>query len=622
MKVQGSAWVLAWCVLGAVAVYGTGLRNGFQYDDHHMVVYNPAIRDLGLIPQMLTDTGVFSGTEQVRHYRPLVLASYAVDYAMSGPDPLAYHATNILAHGLTAWLVFLLAGAWGVARPGALVAGFLFLIVPVHSEAVNYVAARSSLLATLFTVAALYAFSRFRERDGAPQKALAWLVASYGFWGLGLLSKEIAIVAPALMIAFDILIARTRRRAGALVWAAPYLPLVAGAAYYLWKGDVMRIMTMILAGEGNRDPLRNVWTQLRVAVRALGLYVWPAGLSVHHEIPVSTSWVEWRVLAAAAVLIALTAGAAWAARRTRNGNAVRSCLAMGWVWFVVASLPTSVIPLTIQFQEHRLYFPGVGLAIGLGALAYQGSVRVSERHGVARSGVVMIGAAAALGMVVLDVHRTRLWGDGLSLWEDAQGHNPPSARIQNGIGIGHLRAGDNAAALARFEAALHVDPTFREAFANSAYVLQRLGRPDGALAMYEALTRNDPHQGQYFLMVGGLRHLKGDLAGAEEAYRATLRLNPRFADAYEGLGGVLFQRGAYTESVDAFETAKRLGLTHPMLRVRLAHAYHAAGKVDAALAEAEAVFRDAPNTTGLADLLEAVRAERENTSGSESMVNR
>jgi hypothetical protein len=55
--------------------------------------------------------------------------------------------------------------------------------------------------------------------------------------------------------------------------------------------------------------------------------------------------------------------------------------------------------------------------------------------------------------------------------------------------------------------------------------------------------------------------------------------------------------------------------------VKLAYAYRAIGRSGSALAVAEAVFRDSPNAPGLAELLEALRAERggaERSAGSEA----
>jgi tetratricopeptide (TPR) repeat protein len=616
VSVRGGRAAAAAFLAGAALVYGVGLFNAFQYDDYHMVVYNPAIRDSAMIPRMVVDKGVFSGTEQVQHYRPLILASYTADFAMSGSEPWAYHGTNILIHGVTAWLVFLLAGAWGLPGIGSLIAGLVFLIAPAHSEAVNYVAARSSLLATVFSVAAVYGYSRFRQCPGAPWRAGAWLAAAYLSWGLGLLSKEIAIVVPALMMAYDVVVA-PRTRWGRFGFIAPYLPLVAGALYYLREGRVASIAASIVTGGGNRDPLMNLWTQLRVAVRALWLYLWPAGLSVHHEVVMSASWLEWPVIASAAVLTALTAAAIWAARRARSSDSTWAAPALGWSWFVIASLPTSLIPLHMQFQEHRLYFPGVGVALVFGWLGGRAVAWLAAAGSVRRwATAAAVGGGLVIGMTTVDFHRTRLWGDELALWKAAEAREAPSAHILNGVGVGHLRRGDAAAALDRFAAAMHLDPSYHEAFANAAYALHRLGRHDEALALYESLIREHPTQATYVLMAGGLYHLKGDLARAERAYRETIRLTPRFADAYEGLGGVLFQRHAYPEAVEAFERAERLGLTHAALRVKLAYAYRAIGRSGSALAVAEAAFRDSPNAPGLAELLEALRAERGGAEGS------
>src|SRR5207248_6142186 len=72
---------------------------------------------------------------------------------------------------------------------GALVAGLLFAVHPLHVEAVANVVGRAELMAALFTLLAVYA-ALVHER-------VAWSAAALA---LGLLSKENAAVAPALIV--------------------------------------------------------------------------------------------------------------------------------------------------------------------------------------------------------------------------------------------------------------------------------------------------------------------------------------------------------------------------------------------------------------------------------------
>src|SRR5207244_11115382 len=98
------------------------------------------------------------------------------------------YAVNLLGHAGPAVAGAALARR-GMDPPGALVAGVLFAVHPVHVEAVANVVGRAELMAALFTVLAVYA-ALAREHAG-------WSAAALAF---GLLSKENAAVAPALVV--------------------------------------------------------------------------------------------------------------------------------------------------------------------------------------------------------------------------------------------------------------------------------------------------------------------------------------------------------------------------------------------------------------------------------------
>ncbi len=168
----------------ALVVYLGALRNGFAVDDVPIIVLNPLVaapsgiwRTFGA-PYWPPDLGGHM-------YRPLVIAGFALDRWVDGP--VWFHAVNLLWHAGTAVAVTALARRWADTT-AALVAGVLFAVHPVHVEAVANVVGRAELMAALFVGLAVYA-ALVRERVGWSAAALA----------LGLLSKENAAVAPALI---------------------------------------------------------------------------------------------------------------------------------------------------------------------------------------------------------------------------------------------------------------------------------------------------------------------------------------------------------------------------------------------------------------------------------------
>jgi len=176
-------------VLGVLllAAHGGALRGGFHYDDFASVVDNPAVRSWQ--PSFyLTSPIAGSRDLSASGYRPVTLATFAVNYAVGRLDPRWYLLTNLLVHAGVSWLVFVVGRRLlGDARwAGA--AAALYAIHPVNAEAVNYVVARSSTLATMGALAALWAFLHWWDT-----RKTGWLVASAAAFAVGLLSKESAI---------------------------------------------------------------------------------------------------------------------------------------------------------------------------------------------------------------------------------------------------------------------------------------------------------------------------------------------------------------------------------------------------------------------------------------------
>src|SRR3972149_5234382 len=157
--------ILSLMILVGGATYLNSLTNGFHYDDGHHITGNPHIQSVLNIPRFFIDPTLFSGFKAKGGglYRPIVLTSYAFNYAIGGLDPLGYHLVNLAFHIGSAFLVFLIVTVLlqnnkgdqrGLADdsgffPG-LTAGLIFLVHPFNSEVVNYITARSSVMCAFF----------------------------------------------------------------------------------------------------------------------------------------------------------------------------------------------------------------------------------------------------------------------------------------------------------------------------------------------------------------------------------------------------------------------------------------------------------------------------------------
>src|SRR5512141_903606 len=122
----------------ALEVYGPSLNGAFVLDDRYLQFMDP---DIARAPFQSWVLGL----------RPLLSFSYWLNFQSSGTESYAYHLTNVLLHflgsmvvGLVAAKLLALAGTTGRERSVlSVIAGGLFLLHPLQTESVAYVASRS-----------------------------------------------------------------------------------------------------------------------------------------------------------------------------------------------------------------------------------------------------------------------------------------------------------------------------------------------------------------------------------------------------------------------------------------------------------------------------------------------
>ena len=179
----------AWAFIGAIAIvticFVNSVQNDFILDDYAIVATNPAIRTINPVQNLTTPYWGKRSTAGI--YRPLTILSFSFEYPLWHRWPGGYRLTNLLIHAINGFLVFILARRLLQSLGGALLAGAIYLVHPVHTEPVVGLVGRSELLAAMFF---LLAWLLFRQR-----RTGLCIVAFF----LSLLSKENAIAFPAVI---------------------------------------------------------------------------------------------------------------------------------------------------------------------------------------------------------------------------------------------------------------------------------------------------------------------------------------------------------------------------------------------------------------------------------------
>jgi hypothetical protein len=320
-------------------------------------------------------------------------------------------------------------------------------VTPANSEAVNYLAARSSLLVGLCGAAAVAGFVLFRQSqaDGRQRTTFAAGAGALVAVGLGLASKETAVTVPLAWVLYDIGWSRALPRRALFL---PYVVVAAlGLGYFATTGYA-RLLWAVLSGAptGDRNVWVNLWSQLAAFPLHVVTFVWPFSLTVLHEVSILDS--PWRpaVFAGPAGAAVCVVGVRWLVRAQDGRKAAGFLL----LWWLFSLLPAVVYPLHVLFQEHRDYLPWMGLA-GVTGLATGAIWDGMARRPGARAALLGVGLVLYAICSAATIARNTVWTDELKLWTDAAEKSPAHPVVRLNLGTEYARRGDSGRALAEYQ---------------------------------------------------------------------------------------------------------------------------------------------------------------------------
>jgi hypothetical protein len=421
--VAGARW-LRGAPLLLVAVSGIawgGVPSGvFQFDDFANVVRDPATSDSAALLARL-GVGV----------RPLTRLSYFLDAQLHGLAAGGFLATNLALHVATTLLVFALARR-RMGDVAALCAALIFTLQPAHAEVVAYVSGRSTGLMAPLLLGGLLFWDRGKQ------------AGAFACFALACLAKEVALVFPLLLAAWELTLPAQRSGAQRRLLRASGVAIVLGALLL----GLARYRALLDFSLALRSPLENLLANGRAIPTMLSLWVRPWALSPDH------AFAEHGSLAAALAGLLAIAGSLAAAWRLRRRAPL---LALALAWPLLALLPTnSAIAKLDLVTEKPLYLAWFGPALALGAGAHGWLALAEARRLRGWVAAAFVGVLCALAGA--SNWRAALWRDPVRLWRDATAKAPDKSRCWNNLGMAQLAAGADAEALAAFRRALALDP--------------------------------------------------------------------------------------------------------------------------------------------------------------------
>src|SRR5262249_51643602 len=128
--------VLLLAVLVMTSVLYFSILNTYFICDDFIAIQESLPKPDVTVYDLIAEPGRWFLRPITTHWFPATTFSYALDYALYGAHPLGYHVTNLLFYWLCALAIYFLALRLAPQRGVAFLTALLFLMHPIHTEAV------------------------------------------------------------------------------------------------------------------------------------------------------------------------------------------------------------------------------------------------------------------------------------------------------------------------------------------------------------------------------------------------------------------------------------------------------------------------------------------------------
>ncbi len=361
--------LLGACALCAI-IHLRGIGGDFLSDDFAHAGWIAAASDKGELLWWLAqrfylplDSGNFA-------YRPVVFASYALDWIFFGTNAQGWHATSLFIHLLNTALMLVLANRLAVrvgcldARFAAMAVASVFVAIPFAGESTFWPVGRFDLLACTFSISFLVLLVGRDERPGTL-RTMALLACML----LALLSKESAMPMLAVGIALVFVFSYQQRTNGLThgtllteatreTLARYWLVLAVALAYFAWRYWIFGSPWKVYPDSHFPSSISEFWMRIS-ALEFVFVY------------PYAEYAAIWWVLIALAGSVWL-AGLALAAKRASSAAIALAIVLFGCFLMYLLAPATSFAVASFNGEGIRnLYFPWSMFSLFAGfAIAY------------------------------------------------------------------------------------------------------------------------------------------------------------------------------------------------------------------------------------------------------------
>ena len=482
-------------ILVGIFSYSNSLHSPFQFDGVVHIQKNEALRSMD---------GFYKKYDLTNYANRFVsVLTLVFNVYLGGTDTFGFHLLNLLIHLWVCVLIYIVARVLLNRFPDneiikikfnlPLLAAIFFSAHPVFTQTVSYLVNRSALLSSFFYLCSFYSFicglqayfskpnARFRRI-----KYFALFTVSVILMGLGIASKLTLISLPIVICVFYILtqyrvqegvfsfVKREKRLILALL--TPLIIVLLQRAFFSHTG------LLRLADSGSRtiNRLDYLLSQIKWLVfYYLKLLSFPFNQNIDPTIGLIESITDPKLLIGFLFLGFILCSL----------HKLKRAIIFGILWFLISLSPeSSIIPLKDTVMEHRLYLPGIGLAIALSAIWVN-----------RRTFIVLICLIPIFSIITLN--RNLDWSSEYALWLDASKKSPNKARPHLNLGRALSLAGRNKESIPHYQRTIELKPDYFEAYHNLGVSYSLIGQCKNSFAPLEKALQLHPGQVETMLTI-------------------------------------------------------------------------------------------------------------------------
>ncbi len=558
-----SPWLIAGVfIIVALALYWNGLRHPLVFDDR--LLRDDFLKYYG--------TSIFKFDARWFSY-----VTFGWTYDLAGKQWLWHRVVNVLLHAGTAFVLFrflsrLYAVTLGTKTPQpsrwfffAALGALLFVVHPVTVYGVAYLAQRSILMATLFSLLSLWFFL-----EGLTRQRAGWFHAAVAAYFIAVFSKEHCVMLPAVAFALAVLVRGPSLRnmrdlvlpfalfAAIGVLITLRVKGVLGSPYEPLAGEILAQLAEPSQRAAGETPLAlSIVNQGYLFFRYLLLWIvpYPGWMSIDPRPAFPAQLLSWPHTAG---FIAWLAWVGFAVMQLRNGGA-RGLL--GFVMLFPWLLALTEMS-TVRVQEPMVLYRSYLWMCMLPALLPLLLARAPFRW--ACMGIVLV----CVLLVAPMQNRLGTFASGLALWDDAVRHNQGSTaplveRSYHNRGFYYLQGRQYSQSLADFSKAIEINPLDANAWMGRGTLYTRTGSHDQAISNLNRAIEIDPRYAEAYAKRCFVRMMQGNPPAALHDCEKAVALDPRHRDALTNRGVVYAALGRTDDAAASYRRALDVDATNP-----------------------------------------------------------